>query len=964
VDTAQARAEAALRRDATLEAVAFAAQRFLEDPAWDRSVSQVLRRLGEATAVSRVYLYANVHDGPELQTMLRAQWIDDDLEPAVEVGATLGFRGLERWTTVLGRGDVLHGAVATFPEAERAVLRTHAIRSILLAPISVDGAWWGYVGFDDCIDDRVWTQVEIDALRAAAGTLGAAIARQRSEERVREAEARYRSLVEHVPAITYLDREDLEAGTWPTVYLSPQIETILGYSLEDWTHDPTLWSHLIHPDDRDLALEADAEHYRTGAPLHSEYRLVTRDGREVWVRDEATIVVDEDGRRLSQGVLIDVTESKVAEQRLREAEARYRSIVERTPAVTYQERADDAAYEATSAVIYMSPQIERILGYPADRWAAFPGFWATIIHPDDLERVSVESDRTAGTGEPYSQEYRLIATDGRTVWFRDEAVLIRDERGQPTMWQGVMVDITDRKQVEEQVHATERRLRDLVENIPAVTYREALDGNPEDFYISPQVQSLFGYSQQEWTWTPAFWMDRVHPDDVARVSALDRETNERGVPFSAEYRLRRADGSYVWVSDQASLIGADGEQPFWQGFLLDISERRQAEEAVAVAEVRFRALVEQVPVIIYTQEIDPSDPSVSKTTYISPRQEDILGYTAEESLATGDLWTRMLHPDDRDRVLATDAEGNRSGEDFVMEYRMIARDGRVVWLHDEAKVIRDASGAPRFWQGFMFDVTERRLAEERLEHALSVEREAGQRLRALDEMKNTFLQAVSHDLRTPLAAILGLAITLERAEIDLPPEETRDLANRIATNARKLDRMVTDLLDLDRLARGIVQPKRHPTDLADLVRRIVEGSDLASDGRLRLELEEVVVNVDASKVERIVENLLANTARHTPAGTAVLLRVGRADGGGLIVVEDQGPGVPEELRETIFEPFQQGPDAPEHSPGVGVGLTLVRRFAELHGGRAWVEDRRGGGASFRVFLPDAAATGAEFGSAG
>jgi signal transduction histidine kinase len=116
------------------------------------------------------------------------------------------------------------------------------------------------------------------------------------------------------------------------------------------------------------------------------------------------------------------------------------------------------------------------------------------------------------------------------------------------------------------------------------------------------------------------------------------------------------------------------------------------------------------------------------------------------------------------------------------------------------------------------------------------------------------------------------------------------------------------------------------------------------------------MQVDAAKVERIVENLLANTARHAPAEAAVWVSVvPTADPAGVTIeVADEGSGVPEELRETIFEPFRQGPDAPPHSPGVGVGLTLVRRFAELHGGRAWVQERPGGGASFRVWLPGGA----------
>ena len=232
-------------------------------------------------------------------------------------------------------------------------------------------------------------------------------------------------------------------------------------------------------------------------------------------------------------------------------------------------------------------------------------------------------------------------------------------------------------------------------------------------------------------------------------------------------------------------------------------------------------------------------------------------------------------------------------------------------------------------------------------------REAADRLRGLDEMKNMFLDAVSHELRTPLAAVLGIALTLESEQVELSDSEKRDLLTRLAANARKLERLLSDLLDLDRLVRGIVEPNRRVTDMGALVRRVVEASEICADRSVTVEAGEVVLAVDAAKVERIVENLVANTARHTPAGTGIWVRVTPQDGGVLISIEDEGEGVPHELKSAIFEPFRQGPQRSRHSPGVGIGLSLVARFAELHGGRAWVEDREGGGAAFRVFLPGA-----------
>ena len=229
--------------------------------------------------------------------------------------------------------------------------------------------------------------------------------------------------------------------------------------------------------------------------------------------------------------------------------------------------------------------------------------------------------------------------------------------------------------------------------------------------------------------------------------------------------------------------------------------------------------------------------------------------------------------------------------------------------------------------------------------------ESAARLQALDEMKNMFLDAVSHELRTPLAAVLGIALTLGREDVPLSHAETQDLLGRLVANAKKLERLLSDLLDLDRLATGIVEPKRKPTDVGALVRGMVASSDVLGERNVSMDIPSVVLSVDPAKVERIVDNLLANTARHTSEDAGVWVWVAPEGSGVMIAVDDEGPGVPDDLKEAIFEPFRQGPQRSQHSPGVGIGLSLVARFAELHGGRAWVEDRPSGGASFRVFLP-------------
>jgi PAS domain S-box-containing protein len=365
------------------------------------------------------------------------------------------------------------------------------------------------------------------------------------------------------------------------------------------------------------------------------------------------------------------------------------------------------------------------------------------------------------------------------------------------------------------------------------------------------------------------------------------------------------------------------------------------------AEPRYRRLIESLPAIVYTESVDDDD---LRVVFVSPQVRSLVGIDPDAWLGESGRWLASVHPDDRDRVAELDRVSEMTGQTFTAEYRVVAADGREVWFHDEAALVRDQRGRPLFWQGVMVDITERRRAEE-LERALEHERAETAELRALDELKSTFLQAVSHDLRTPLAAILGLAVTLEREDVILSADEARDLAGRIAVNARKLDRMVRDLLDVERAGRGALRPTLSSADVGRLVRTIVGASDAPAARDVHVAADPVTAAVDVAKVERIVENLLSNSLRHTPPDATIWVSVCDEGDDVLIAVDDEGPGVPPELQAEIFEPFRQGPDAPAHAPGVGIGLALVARFAELHGGRAWVQERQGGGASFRVRLP-------------
>jgi len=699
---------------------------------------------------------------------------------------------------------------------------------------------------------------------------------------------RVRSLIADLDGIVW----EADARTMLFTFVSGGSTEILGFTPQEWMAAPAFWADHIHADDRERVIAQFVRAATAGWSFDTQYRFLAKDGSAVWLRDLGHVVRDVEGRpTLIRGLMVDITKQKLVEEERRAAEDRFRTVVERLPAIVYLEAIEDEQ-TGTRPLLYVSPQLESILGFTPSAWMTDPAARWQRFDPEDMERIRAEYRRAEHRGQPFSAEYRMTTGDGSTVWFRDEAVLVRSEHGRPIYWQGIMYDVTQQRESELRARETEMRYRALVEQLPAIVYSESVNEGVLDLtYINARVTEILGVSPEDWLADPTtYWLGRIHPDDRAKVSALNDRIDQTGEPFSVEYRMFAEDGRIVWIRDEAVLVRDDeGDPKYWQGVMSDITARREAEAQLSEAEARYRALVEQTPTITYLDSVERP-----YTLYMSPQSTTILGYTPQDWYDDDDLFDKLVHADDVER--ATHAPESVGMHDAT--YRLIAKDGRVVWVHDQARLIMDEDGKPKYWQGVLIDVTENRRAQE-LERDLELERETAQRLRVVDEMKNTFLQAVSHDLRTPLAAILGLAITMAREDVDVSKAESRDLAMRIARNARKLDRLVTDLLDLDRLSRGIVEPLFRPTDVGELVRELVVNSDLVAERPVDLKTDSVVIAADAAKVERIVENLLGNTVKHTPATARIWVRALPWEGGALIMVEDDGPGVPADQRERI-----------------------------------------------------------------
>jgi len=502
-------------------------------------------------------------------------------------------------------------------------------------------------------------------------------------------------------------------------------------------------------------------------------------------------------------------------------------------------------------------------------------------------------------------------------------------------------------------------------------------------FLNAAAEQLYGWSRRE-----------VLSRDIAEIAgtrdAIEHAdeimaTVRSGGTWSGEFEVRRRDGTtFPALVTAAPYVDASGQLAGTIGVTTDITELRQAQQhaqlrasqQTAVAQLGRRALTDldldglfdeavkavaaelDVPLVSLLELTEEGDrlllragagshhDQVGVTTIPNDRRSQA-GYTLEQDravvvdeLATE---TRFDIP-----VLLTDL-GVVSGVSTPLS----GPDGNYGVLAAHATTRRAFSGDEISFLDAVAAVLGAAIVRDRIEAELQA---TVDRLARSDEIRTAFLRATSHELRTPLTAVAGFTEILEDRDTELGPEQRRLLVGRLRANTDRLSRLITDLLDVDRLSSGLVIANRQPHDLTQLVHRVIDQQDLA--GRhLDVDLVPVRAEIDPPKLERAVANLLANAVRHTPAGATIHIGLHRRTDATVLVVADDGPGIDPDYLDEVFQPFVQGPEH-HHTPqpGTGLGLSLVRELITLHDGTITAANRPEGGARFEITLPDPAAT--------
>lgn len=1037
------------QRESILEAVTFAAEQFLKTSDWRLNIGEVLERLGTTIHVTHAYLFEDHLDAEGVPvTSMRYEWTApgyaSDLENPEFQNSRIEEQGYEAQIEALTKGEVRAGNVSTFHFVEKKAMERLGVKAILEVPIFSNNQEWGAIGFDDFEEERQWTSAEVDALKIAAGVLGAAIQRQKADAAVQESERIYRQAIEAADAVPYY--LDYKSNSYP--FMGQGILEMTGYGPDEMS--PVKWSEIV--EETVLLDEAGGQAARSGRlkTLRCDRKIRRRDGKVRWLTDSSIELLDAQKSPIGViGILQDITDRKTTEAGMRKRESMLETITfsaeQFLKTSNWRENIEIVLeklgheFDATHAYLF-EHHLDRN-GNPA---ASMTYEWTAPGHRSDLENELFQGSHPIDGGEESTDDVlrRGVVFVGNTstfprgekerlenlgikamielplfvkgVWWGtiglDDMVIERDwtlaEIDALKIAAGILGAAIRRQEAEAAVQESERIYRQAIEAADAVPYYQdyALDAYT---FMGSGILEITGYLPQELN--PQVWksliLDMQLTGDLAGMTdedAVRSVTDGHSKAWKCDYLIRTRSGQERWIADRAiELRGENGKSIASIGILQDITERKLVEANLRQGEAILEVVAEAAHTFlkisdwnlsVWQQGVDRLLMRLGTTLHASHAYL-FENETAEDGQILMTIryeWTADGFESDLEdpkyKQMSLDMDYMESWNDRLLNGLPYIGDSehltqedlselgsrRILALLDVPIFIDgrwwgtigfDDMAQPRLWSTTEVDAlvvaanllgaaVKRNQMDSILQDELEKREALIQELESKNQELERFTYTVSHDLKSPLFTIRGFLGYLEQDALRGDRERLRTDVQRITEATDRMYRLLNELLELSRIGRMKNESSSIPFEqVTHEALDLVAGRLMERQIRVQVESGLPLVYGDHPRLVEVMQNLLDNAAKFMGDQPDAQIHVGQSgdeDGKPVFFVRDNGMGIAPEHFERIFGLFNK---LDPRSDGTGIGLALVRRIIEVHGGRIWVESEVGRGTTFLFTLP-------------
>ncbi len=819
----------------------------------------------------------------------------------------------------------------------------------------------------------LWIKADGIVLRGPDGTaermlgVNADITERKRAEKELE---RTRNMLAEAQKIAHLGSFEYVVATEATVWSEEEYRI---YGLDPTGPSPAYAEHLkcIHPDDATLLDDAFTRAIQSKSVFEHESRIVRPDGNVRWVHNRAQPYFDEQGKLVRYiGTTLDITERKMADESIQKAYAEIETkVVERTAKLLVSEeqllqaqqigKSGSWVYNLETNKIWGSAAGLGIFGYPpvardlpiADIEARIP----------ERERVHQALVDLIDKGQQYDLEYVINSADGSPPrYVHSVAKLIaKDENETPAKVIGFVQDITESKRAEEVLRETKERFASLFMEAPlGIALIDSLTGYI--YEVNPEFARIAGRSREELAQID--WMRITHPDDVQKDLDNMASLNAGKIPgFQMEKRYLHKDGSIVWINMTIAPVKViDKERPRHLCMIEDITARKRTEDVLRESEIKYRTLIEALPsgVVVHGPDTAILLFNTVATSLLGLTPNQMLGKTAIDP-----VWCFVK--EDGLQLTLAELPVNRvlvAGEILKNLVIGIRRSDRAdpVWVHCGGYPIRDANG--RILQAVITfsDITVRKNFEKEREDLLLREKSARQMAESANQAKDLFLATLSHELRSPLTAILSWSQLIERGT--LPPEKVKTGILTIKESALSQNQLINDLLDVSRIVTGKLGLDRQPTNVLEILMAAVETVRPSAESKSivieeHAEEADLYISADPARLKQSLWNIFSNSIKFTPTGGKIIVTLDKVEGvagaNARITIRDTGKGIKPEFIPYLFDRFSQADSSSIRiHGGMGLGLSLVKSLVDLQGGTVSASSPgEGYGATFTITFP-------------